>query len=370
MTGPRQPVRQLLPARDPIPRLADAIDGSRPSRPRQLHPPLYSQTLGRLKTSASSGQSTGSARASSSAPSREAWGRRAGDVEPPCRDAAVILGLLHPPRLDRRADRGGLERRREPIDRTKAIPYAQLERLWRRDDVAVREKALWRLLYETPLAPGGAFANVEDLDLENKRARVRSKGGDIEWLHLQSGSARLLPRLIAAAERSAVPRRPAARARTNASRRRSVPVYRPRAAVLPPRRRAVRRRVRRVDAAPASALRDHPPSRSRSRPALLMAKSRHTSLRSLQRYARPGPNAVAKLTAEHDPNADDDNPTIPRLVPAGDSLPRRGPSVIRVLTGRRLDRFSVPILPGPPTSGFRRPIPPRRLTGPHSSRVW
>jgi len=35
--------------------------------------------------------------------------------------------------------------------------------------------------------------------------------------------------------------------------------------------------------------------------ALLMAKSRHTSLRSLQRYARPGPDAVAQLTAEHDP---------------------------------------------------------------------
>jgi integrase/recombinase XerD len=32
-----------------------------------------------------------------------------------------------------------------------------------------------------------------------------------------------------------------------------------------------------------------------------MAKSRHTSLRSLQRYVRPGPDAVAKLTAEHDP---------------------------------------------------------------------
>jgi integrase/recombinase XerD len=35
--------------------------------------------------------------------------------------------------------------------------------------------------------------------------------------------------------------------------------------------------------------------------ALLMAKSRHTSLRSLQRYARPGAEAVARLTAEHDP---------------------------------------------------------------------
>ena len=91
----------------------------------------------------------------------------------------------------------GFERRREPVDRTKAIPYAQLDRLWRRDDVAVREKALWRLLYETAARAQEVLSlNVEDVELENKRARVRSKGGDIEWLHLQSGSARLLPKLI------------------------------------------------------------------------------------------------------------------------------------------------------------------------------
>ena len=34
---------------------------------------------------------------------------------------------------------------------------------------------------------------------------------------------------------------------------------------------------------------------------MLMAKSRHTSLRSLQKYARPGADAVAALTAAHDP---------------------------------------------------------------------
>jgi integrase/recombinase XerD len=34
---------------------------------------------------------------------------------------------------------------------------------------------------------------------------------------------------------------------------------------------------------------------------LLMAKSRHASLRSLQRYARPGTEAVAALTAATDP---------------------------------------------------------------------
>jgi site-specific recombinase XerD len=42
-----------------------------------------------------------------------------------------------------------LERRSEPADRTKAIAAASLERLFRREDVQVREKCLWRLLYET-----------------------------------------------------------------------------------------------------------------------------------------------------------------------------------------------------------------------------
>ena len=52
----------------------------------------------------------------------------------------------------------------------------QLERLWRRDDVAVREKALWRLLYETAARAGEVLSlNVEDVELENRRARVRSK---------------------------------------------------------------------------------------------------------------------------------------------------------------------------------------------------
>jgi site-specific recombinase XerD len=82
-----------------------------------------------------------------------------------------------------------LARRREPADRTRAIPFVQLERLWRLDDVAVREKALGRLLYETATRAGEVLSlNVEDLELENKRARVRSKGGDVEWLHLQAGA--------------------------------------------------------------------------------------------------------------------------------------------------------------------------------------
>ena len=87
---------------------------------------------------------------------------------------------------------------REPADRTRAIPYVQLERLWSREDVAVREKTLWRLLYETAARASEILSlNVEDVDRDNRRAVVRSKGGDIDLLHFQTGSARLIPRLIA-----------------------------------------------------------------------------------------------------------------------------------------------------------------------------
>ncbi len=73
-----------------------------------------------------------------------------------------------------------VERRREPADRTRAIAYVQIDRLWRRGDVAIREKALWRLLYETAARASEVLSlNVEDVDLENRRAVVRSKGGDV-----------------------------------------------------------------------------------------------------------------------------------------------------------------------------------------------
>jgi integrase len=66
------------------------------------------------------------------------------------------------------------ERRREHEDRTRAIPAVELERLWRRQDIALRDKALWRLLYETAARASEVLSlNVEDLDVPNKRARIR-----------------------------------------------------------------------------------------------------------------------------------------------------------------------------------------------------
>jgi integrase/recombinase XerD len=39
--------------------------------------------------------------------------------------------------------------------------------------------------------------DVEALDLANRRARVHSKNGAVEWVFWQTGSAQLLPRLLA-----------------------------------------------------------------------------------------------------------------------------------------------------------------------------
>ena len=190
-----------------------------------------------------------------------------------------------------------LARRRQPADRTRAIPFVQLERLWRRDDVAVREKALWRLLYETAARAGEVLSlNVEDLELDNKRARVGSKGGDVEWLHLQAGSARLLPRLIAGRSRGPL----------FLSDRLPAPARMPAAADLCPvtgRSRLSYRRAEELFSAASGGWTLHQLRHSAITHLaeadvglpLLMAKSRHTSLRSLQRYARPGPRGGRPL---------------------------------------------------------------------------
>ena len=64
-----------------------------------------------------------------------------------------------------------LERRKEPEDRTKAIAQSSLEQLFRRTDVAVREKCLWRLLYET----AARAEEVLSTDIADLRLRRREQ---------------------------------------------------------------------------------------------------------------------------------------------------------------------------------------------------
>jgi integrase len=90
-----------------------------------------------------------------------------------------------------------LDQPRVPLDRTKALMRDQIASLWQRDEVALRERVFWRLLYESAARANEILSlNIEDLDLANKRARVRSKGGAVEWVFWQTGAALLLPRLL------------------------------------------------------------------------------------------------------------------------------------------------------------------------------
>ena len=62
----------------------------------------------------------------------------------------------------------------------------------------MRERALWRLLYDSAARAEEVLGlDVPDLDLGNRRARAHTKGGHIRPLHFQTAAARLLAKLTA-----------------------------------------------------------------------------------------------------------------------------------------------------------------------------
>jgi integrase/recombinase XerD len=195
---------------------------------------------------------------------------------------------------------GELERRRERVDRTRALTRSQLERLFARRDLPLRERTLWRLLYETAARANELLAlDVEDLDLTNRRARVYSKGGAVEWVFWQTGSAQLLPRLLAGRTSGPVflggrrPGRAVASLDLDLASGRARLSYRRAAELFHARTGWTLHQLRH------SAL-THAAEDGTNLP-LLLARSRHASVRSLERYARPGPEAVARHLAETDP---------------------------------------------------------------------
>jgi integrase len=133
---------------------------------------------------------------------------------------------------------------------------------------------------------------------------VTSKGGAIEWVPFASGSARLLPRitrdrtrgpLFLASLRPASARAPAAAdldpvfGRARLSYRQAEELFD---------RYSGARTLHQLRHSALTHLAEAGES-----DVMLMAKSRHRSLQTLQRYARPGPGAVADMTARNDPEA-------------------------------------------------------------------
>src|SRR5215472_13414626 len=66
-----------------------------------------------------------------------------------------------------------LRRRRPRPDRARALGRAAVEELLTRENIPLRERALWRMLYETAARAAEALGlDVPDLDLPNRRARA------------------------------------------------------------------------------------------------------------------------------------------------------------------------------------------------------
>jgi integrase len=108
--------------------------------------------------------------------------------------------LLDPPHQLRRGD--GLLRAVLPCLDVRRVPHdrprvGRLEKLFADDKRGLRERVLWRMLYEAAARAEEILTlNVEDLDPEFRRARVKSKGGAVEYVHWATGTARILPRLL------------------------------------------------------------------------------------------------------------------------------------------------------------------------------
>jgi integrase/recombinase XerC/integrase/recombinase XerD len=189
-------------------------------------------------------------------------------------------------------------RRRVRPDTTRALSRADVARILAAP-APLRERTLWRLLYESAARAGEALAlDVEDLDLANRRGRVIGKGGHVEWITWSTGTATLLPRLLKGRRSGPVlaTRRPSrvtpavldrgAEGTARLSYRRAEELFKAHAG-------ATLHQLRH------SAL-THMGEDGAYAP-LLMTKSRHQSIASLGRYARPSVEALQRWEATNDP---------------------------------------------------------------------
>jgi integrase len=215
------------------------------------------------------------------------------------RDRVIVRAFVHHLQHHGAAlELPALGHRRVRPDTTRALSRADVARILQAP-APLRDKTLWRLLYETAARVGEVLAlDVTDLDLANRRARVTGKGGQVEWITWSTGTATLLPRLLKGRRSGPVftTRRPS----------RTTPAVLDRAPDGTA-RLSYRRAEELFKAATGATLHQlrhsaltHMAEDGASAP-MLMSKSRHQSIGSLARYARPGVEALQRWEAEHDP---------------------------------------------------------------------
>ncbi len=199
-----------------------------------------------------------------------------------------------------------LRRRGRAPDRTRALSRDQVQALLGRADLALRERTLWRLLYETAARAGEVLAlDIEGLDVRNRCAKVRRKGNAVDVIVWQTDTARLLPRLLKGRmsgpvfltdRRARVELPPGdldpTTGRARLSYRRAAELFEQATAACPggPWTLHQLRHSALTHAAEAGA-----------NTATLLAYSGHTSVVSLARYARVSPEALAGWQQRRDP---------------------------------------------------------------------
>jgi len=199
-----------------------------------------------------------------------------------------------------------LRRRKRAADGSRALSRADVERLLTREDIAIRERVLWRMLYETAARSAEVLRlDVEDLDLINKRATVTRKGGAVDVIIWKTGTAMLLRRLLKGRKsgplfltdrRSRVELPVGDLDRASGKARLS---YRRAAEIFEEATAGEQGGPWTLHQLRHSAL-THDAENGASTP-MLMAKSGHTSVASLARYARPSAEALQHWQEQNDP---------------------------------------------------------------------
>ncbi|SDN73686.1 tyrosine-type recombinase/integrase [Streptomyces wuyuanensis] len=206
-----------------------------------------------------------------------------------------------------------------PESETPARSRMAIDRLIARREVHLREKTLWRMLYETAGRSEEILGvNIEDLDFAGRRCPVKAKGAKsksrrrgqaredfvLETVYWDAGTARLLPRLLKGRTRGPV----------FVTHRRPGP-----GKVVSPRDVCPDTGFARLSYGQARALLDeHTAVRgpgtgwdlheyrhsslthlgeAGASLLMLMAKSRHKKPENVRRYFKPSPEAIAELTS-------------------------------------------------------------------------
>ncbi|MFI7523999.1 tyrosine-type recombinase/integrase [Nocardia salmonicida] len=201
-----------------------------------------------------------------------------------------------------------LRARPAPPDTSKALSRGRVARILG-SDAPLRERVLWHLLYESSARTEEVLMlDVADLDTANRCAVVTRKGGTREVIAWQTGTARLLPRMLAGPESGPLfltdrKARPSVAVndidpttgRARLSYRRAAELFEEHTAAFEGGPYTLLHQLRHSRLT-------HAAEQGASTP-VLMKLSGHTSVRSLAKYARVSDEGLRRFQADSDPAA-------------------------------------------------------------------